>query len=308
MTGPLRCCIPARRYAAGNVPITALAERYGVGVEQVRKALRNPLYNGWALRNRGRERVPASWRHDPPVSDDLWERVQAVRAQRGRGGCAPGKWRRGIDPLGGLLYCACGARIRTNGTSGSVPRRQRIHPIGPCAKWGPSRYTWADVHDDPVFAQIAALRLNNATLERIQRALGQPSAPAPTTIDAARVERRKRDLALDHAAGRIDDDAYLKRMAELRKVRAPEVERPIDAAAAVSLLRNVEALWQGARDEQAWSDLLHAIYERIVVTRDGVVEVHLTPHAFRHGLALALPESVVLHKRPRQDSNLRPAA
>ena len=67
-------------------------------------------------------------------------------------------------------------------------------------------------------------------------------------------------------------------------------------------------LWRTADDEQARNDLLHAIYERIVVTRDRVVEVRLTPHAFRHGLALALPESVSLHKRPRQDSNLRPAA
>ena len=38
------------------------------------------------------------------ISDELWERVQDVRRQRTRGGCAPGKWRRGVDPLGGLLY------------------------------------------------------------------------------------------------------------------------------------------------------------------------------------------------------------
>ena len=31
-------------------------------------------------------------------------------------------------PDGGLLFCACGARVRTNGTSGTPPRRQRIHP------------------------------------------------------------------------------------------------------------------------------------------------------------------------------------
>ena len=296
------------RYAAGNASTNLLAGELGVGVEQVRKALRNPIYNGWAQRHRGRERVPAPWRREPPVSDELWTRVQAVRDQRGRGGCAPGKWRRGIDPLGGLLYCVCGERIRTNGTGGSRPRRQRIHPVGPCAQWGTSRYAWADVHDDPIFAQVAGLRLDIATLERVQRVLAQPTAPAPTTIDAARVEKRKRDLALDHAAGRIEDEAYLARMAELRKVQPAPVERPLDSSAAIAVLRNVAMLWRTADNEQARNDLLHAIYERIVVTRERVVEVHLTPHAFRHGLALALPESVSLQKRPRQDSNLRPAA
>ena len=40
-------------------------------------------------------------------------------------------------------------------------------------------------------------------------------------------------------------------------------------------------------------------------SRDGIVEVRRTAHAFRHGLALALPESVSLQKRPRQDSGPR---
>ena len=61
--------------------------------------LRNPIYNGCLVRFRGfadEERVEAPWRHgtamgpdgstepvvDPPVSDDLWERVQAIRSER----------------------------------------------------------------------------------------------------------------------------------------------------------------------------------------------------------------------------------
>ena len=82
------------RYAAGNVTHDMLADELDVGVEQVRKALRNPIYNGWAIRHRGRERTPAPWRTDPPVSDELWERVQAVREIRTHGGPKPGQWRR----------------------------------------------------------------------------------------------------------------------------------------------------------------------------------------------------------------------
>ncbi len=38
------------------------------------------------------------------------------------------------------------------------------------------------------------------------------------------------------------------------------------------------------------ADLLHAIYERIVVAGLEIVRVRLTSAAYAHGLALALPE------------------
>ncbi len=42
------------------------------------------------------------------------------------------------------------------------------------------------------------------------------------------------------------------------------------------------------------ADLLHAIYERIVVAGLEIVRVRLTSAAYAHGLALALPEKVVM--------------
>ncbi len=39
---------------------------------------------------------------------------------------------------------------------------------------------------------------------------------------------------------------------------------------------------------------MHAIYERIVVAGRRIVSVRLTPAAYDHGLALALPEKVVM--------------
>ena len=41
--------------------------------------------------------------------------------------------------------------------------------------------------------------------------------------------------------------------------------------------------------------MIHAIYERIVIEGPRCVGLHLTPAAYRHGLALALPEAVVAH-------------
>jgi hypothetical protein len=116
------------------------------------------------------------------------------------------------------------------------------------------------------------------------------SRAAPLAIDAARIERRKRDLALDHAAGRIDGQAHLERMAELRKaVPQRDTRQTIAADQAVRFLRDLAGLWASAVSDEARAELLHAIYERIVVTHGRVVGVHLTPQAFRHGFAVRCP-------------------
>jgi len=42
------------------------------------------------------------------------------------------------------------------------------------------------------------------------------------------------------------------------------------------------------------ADLMHAIYERITVGGSEIIGVQLTAAAYAHGLALALPEEVVM--------------
>ena len=44
----------------------------------------------------------------------------------------------------------------------------------------------------------------------------------------------------------------------------------------------------------AKAELLHAIYERIVVTGRTIVSIWLTPAAYAHGLAVALPDKVAM--------------
>jgi hypothetical protein len=58
-------------------------------------------------------------------------------------------------------------------------------------------------------------------------------------------------------------------------------------------LRALAATWQQADVPEARSQLLHAIYERIVIAGKEFVSARLTPAAYAHGLALALPEQVV---------------
>jgi hypothetical protein len=62
----------------------------------------------------------------------------------------------------------------------------------------------------------------------------------------------------------------------------------------VEWLRALAETWQQAEVPEARSELLHAIYERIVVAGREFVSARLTPAAYANGLALVLPEQLVM--------------
>ena len=137
--------------------------------------------------------------------------------------------------------------------------------------------------------------LDDATISAVVASLG--SGPRPVTLDRARIERQIRELALEHAAGRLEDAVYLRRLHELRDAKE-NLERTsadgISPERAVAWLRALAATWRGADVPEATAHLLHAIYDRIVVTGRSVVSVRLTASAYAHGLALALPDKVAM--------------
>ena len=61
------------------------------------------------------------------------------------------------------------------------------------------------------------------------------------------------------------------------------------AERAVAWLRALGETWDRPDVPQEKADLLHAIYERIVVAGPTLVSARLTPAAYAHGLALTLP-------------------
>lgn len=63
---------------------------------------------------------------------------------------------------------------------------------------------------------------------------------------------------------------------------------------AVAWLRALSATRRAAEVPAEKADLLHAIYDRIVVAGRRIVSVRLTPSAYAHGCALALPEMVAV--------------
>jgi hypothetical protein len=292
------------RYSTGTVSIRDLVAETGLEYERINKVLRNPLYNGWVRRHRGQneERLPSAWRANPPVSDDLWNRVAEQRSNRTHAG---GKRSGRIDPLTGLIFCTCGTRVRSNGLMGTPGKPSRMH-FQPCPAWGKQIHYASAVWEDPIFAQMAGMDLSEQTVQRVVHILLR-GKPEPVSIDRARNDRRRRQLADDFTHGRITLDELGAAVEAI--LEAPKVAQAarIDATKAVEYLRNIPLLLAKATPAEK-AELVHGIYERIEVHGSDFVRVTLTPGAYAAGLALSLPESVSRSWRPRQGSNLRPTA
>ena len=122
------------------------------------------------------------------------------------------------------------------------------------------------------------------------------SGQRPATMDRARLERQMRELALEHAAARLDDAEYLARMARLRgelEIVGARPARDLPARRDRMARRPRRNLAEDRHLVEEKSDVIHAIYERIVIEGPRFVDLRLTPAAYRNGLALALPEAVM---------------
>ncbi len=210
------------RYALGNVSAKDLAEETGLAESGIRMILMNPLYNGWVRRHRRSDREslkPAPWRADPPVSDELWARVEEVRRARTRGG-GPRDCDR-VDLLGGLLACVCGRRLRNDGTF--ADGRHRKHHADPARRGAARPGSAMRRGRRRCWRRSRASRSTTDTMASVVAALG--SSRQPVAIDKARIDRQMRELALEHAAGSLGDEAYLARLKVLRQQRDAVTER-----------------------------------------------------------------------------------
>jgi hypothetical protein len=197
------------RYALGTVSATELAEETGLNASRLRCMLMNPIYNGWVTR-KGASPRPAAWRSDPPVSDEVWARVEDVRRGKTRGGGAKRSGR--VDLLRGLLECVCGRRLRSDGAFADG-RYRKLHPQ-PCHEWGHRARLGDETWDVPILAQVAQMSMDPATFSQVVSALA--SKERPVSLDKARLERQIKALAAENAEGKLDDDIYLERKKQLR--------------------------------------------------------------------------------------------
>lgn len=291
-------------YATGINSFRQLEAETGISADAIRAILANPLYNGWAVRHRRsahQVRTPAPWRVAPPVDDELWARVQRVRSERANGG---GGQARRIHLLAGRLWCTCGRRVRADSAhqvSGRIVRRYR-HPRS-CGAWAQGSYV-AETFEEPIARQIAALRLDAGTLDRIRRlAARQASAPPSGELRRHQLQRELEGVARAFAQRRLTLEAFTAEQARLnaeldgieKAYSAPDSTTDPDAI--VEVLRDLRAAWRDAEDPAARAGLVAALFTRITVADGRIVEEELTPFARRHGLALALPEHVAVARR-----------
>jgi hypothetical protein len=90
---------------------------------------------------------------------------------------------------------------------------------------------------------------------------------------------------------------YLDRLRALRESKESlevNASGAMSAEVALAWLRALTSTWSEADVPEAKAEVLHAIYERIVVTGRTIVSIRLTPSAYAHGLAVALPDKVAL--------------
>ena len=192
---------------------------------------------------------------------------------------------------------------------GTPPRRRKAHQRHQhCPEWGSQKGYSAPTYERVIGSQLSGVRFDPATKAKLTRALLARQAPVVDVMDR-RVERMKHDLALEHAAGRIADAAYLDQMARLRAEPRPTASpQPpaVDPAEAVAFIEGIAATWQFATPEER-ARLVQATYERITVKGPDVLRVKLTPMAERTGLPALLPENVPVEWAVARPTGFEPA-
>lgn len=277
----------------------AIAEETGLGIWQVRKVLRSPLFRGEV-----RPGKPANF--PAPIDRDLRERADGHRRARNRVGNRVRTYR--VYPLsgGGPLVCdECGrgakgnTKKRRDGTSVHVYQHGTREA---CPGW-PVKEVAVSVLEDQVGRLLDAAAPDAESIDRIRLAMGRP-AGSIDRLAVARVDAQLKGLATELVGagrGRTDDEI----LAEIGALRAhrqelmatPVVHERVTADESITYLTSLGRLWR-TTDDEGRRILSVAIFHEIRVrggTARGshrVVDFTLTPEAERHGLHLVLPSAL----------------
>jgi DNA invertase Pin-like site-specific DNA recombinase len=276
--------IEAYELAATDVADDTIAHRLGLSLWTVRTIFRSPLFAG-RLADGSPARIPA------PVPPELYERATAARARRSTSGHQTGRHR--VYPLtdrGPLVCSACG-RALSGAFKSSGAAKVYKHPSR-CEAWPQAEYR-THVFEGQVAQLLAGARPNRESAARIRAALSRPLVE-PDRLAIARLDAEMRRVALSliqHA-----DVTAVTRLEELRAHRAQIAAEPVEADLpradeALDYLADLGRLWVDTSDEGR-RRLAVATFARLGAIAGRIVNVELTPHAERRGLALAMPVKV----------------
>lgn len=230
---------------------------------------RGRMYLGFVIEKRGRDERPG--RHEPILTEPEYQRTIAAIAGRRRVGNKPAPFRHYV--LRGLLFCACGTRMRGEAhlQRGTERRYYRCPTLGCRARRSP-----ADQVEESVLATIAQAVLPNGVIDaartELRRRLETPEV-AVAGRQRARLLTRLEQLKKQHGWGDLSDADYQAQRDAVRLALAalPDEDRirSFDAYRARLLaLPEAIAVASPARREE----LCRIVIERVVV-RDREVEM-----------------------------------
>ncbi len=217
----------------------------------VKDMLNNHFYCGYA-KHQGQE-YPG--KHEPIISEELFQRVQARRQRRQQVRSVHGP--KGL--LQGIVYCLhCGNALQSDRHRGQVPLYRERHAHG-CPTNNTSSV--AEVFDQQMATIIQSLALPPDWRQMMaQIAAATHSGPDP---EALREKRRR--LARAYADGAFSDDEYNWKLMEIdRQLQQSGTVMSPDIEEAVALFSDTQTLWSEATPEER-RQLISPLVENVYV-------------------------------------------
>ena len=257
------------------------------------RLLRNPFYKGLLVAPNFD--VVTKGVHEPLVDEELWDRVQAQLAVRGK---APYRTQCHKHLLRGLIRCVCGmamtAEFHNEGSNNYLRCMTSASPKH--SSCGQSL-----VRLDRVIAQIEegiipTLHVNDVDLEVVREELRGLLGKEHHALEAeihvlktrlAHVKDRAERLLELRLDGEITKEEFQEKRAALeleqakatRKLEQSQVliaQGEDDLECALSLANQLPTLWARA-DEQGRREVLEAVFVRFVVGQKRVVDTEVRP-------------------------------
>ena len=237
----------------------------------VRDMLMNPFYIG-RLRYRGEEQKGRHYRyvesipgiHEPLISEELFERCQAVRAKRRRTvkTLQATRW---VYMLNRVVVCArCGRKLRAQSSSRVRYYRETSKDRGLKCEWS-SRSVRAEIIDEQIVTLVRRLRLPEDWRAQLRDAIAEEPVPLDPEEEKRRLRGELRRLRESYRRGLYEGEEYLfwrevEKVQEQIDALGDRLPRQMEQMA--EDLLTLQGAWEAATREER-SELVHMLFEEV---------------------------------------------
>jgi len=295
------------QYSSGlysDTEIAALLTRHGYrtngqfgsnpfGKDTITHLLQNRFYLGetsYQGKKKGATKQTIAGRHEPLVSQDLFDKCQEVRAKRA------GAWSRGahnksaIYPLSSLLVCrGCGSRLRGTAIRDECRYRDPAKDGGVVCPTDIKSMNAERIEDQAaeiLLALVIPADWRERVLERmLKESPDYAGLKKQHGFLQGQLERLKKLFLMDD----LSEKEYRKQrdtlQAQINALPLPAQGRLIDLEQATDVVNNLQGMWDGAtlKERETWFKLM---FSRVHVYDGQIESIEPTP------LLLALLETV----------------